>query len=77
MRYDIEVSDIKFGLELPDFPDETDASDTTDELAELFLSRFNGEKVYFGFLITVADAQEYCSRDDTHGSGWFVGWYRR
>jgi len=63
----------KFGL--PGLPELAD--DDADETAELVLFQFDGPKIRLGDGFTVADAQEYSQRDDTHGVGWFVGYYKR
>jgi hypothetical protein len=60
---------------LPGLPEPADAG--ADETAELVLFRSGQEKISLGSGFAVADAQKYCSREDTHGPGWFTGWYRR
>ena len=68
-----------FGL--PGLPEPVEDTSAYDEgtLAQLAISQFDGEKIYLDGEITLADAQEYCSRDDTHDTdaGWFVMFYRR
>jgi hypothetical protein len=61
--------------DLPELPDLADDSET--ETAQLVLFRFDQERIVLGDGYTIAGAQEYCSRDDTRGNGWFVGYYRR
>jgi len=53
---------------LPDVPEEG----TGDR--DLILMRYDGESTVIAENVTLADAQAYCSRDDTHGEGWFVGY---
>jgi hypothetical protein len=66
---------------LPELPEPV--GDTDDyaegELAELVIFRQHAENIYLDGFVTLADAQEYCSRDDTGdaGGGWFTGFYRR
>lgn len=66
-----------FGLpELPETVEDPDGYDE-GELAQLAISRFQQEKIWLDGEVTLADAQEYCSRDDTRGGDWFVMFYRR
>lgn len=58
----------KFGL--PDVPEEGPGD------FELVIFQFNGPSIVIAVDVTESDAQEYASREDTHGDGWFVG-YRR
>jgi hypothetical protein len=57
--------------ELPEPADE-DAAGT----ATLVLFRFKEESITLGDgeVFALADAKEYCEREDTHGDGWFTGW---
>jgi len=68
-----------FGL--PELPEPVEDPDdyAEGELAQLAIARFQDEKIYLDGEITLEDAQEYCSRDDTHNvaAGWFVMFYRR
>lgn len=66
-----EVADIVRELDLPDFPD---SEDDLDEPRELYLARFNEASITLKGDISLEDAQDYCSRGDTHGPGWFVGY---
>lgn len=60
---------------LPELPEPTDDEDA--EVTALFLSvQGQGSTPLTDYDIALADAQEYCSRDDTHGDGWFVGFWR-
>lgn len=70
----MDMQELLDKFHLPELPDEADEA---DKLAELFISQFKDPKIYLERLMTVEDAQTYCSRDDTHGNGWFVGYYLR
>ena len=64
--------DILGTYDLPELPDETDENDDTVDTVELMLFRQDDANLHLGY-VTRQDAQEYASRDDTHGDGWFVG----
>lgn len=69
----------RFGLpELPEAVDDPDDCED-EELAQLAIARQHEEKIYLAGYVTVTDAMEYCSRDDTRDvdAGWMVIWYRR
>ena len=36
--------------------------------------RFQGDKRVIKRGLTLAEAQDHCQRDDTHGDGWFDGY---
>lgn len=69
----------RFGL--PELPEAVEDPDEYEdgELAQLAVAQQHGEKIYLAGYVTVADAMEYCSRDDTSDveTGWMVIWYRR
>ena len=73
---DIEDVLATYGLpELPD-PDEDD-----EEGRELVLYRFKDHHIVLAGSIPLADAMEYCDREDTHDTKnspplWFVGFRR-
>jgi hypothetical protein len=69
-----EIQEILDRFGLPKLPDEADED---EETAELCISQFNGPKIYLERLVTVEDAKAYCDREDNHGNGWFVMFYRR
>ena len=73
--YDTDTNTITEEYDLPELPEPTD--DPDGETAELVLFRFRQERISLGDGFTIADAQDYCSRDDTSGDGWFTGFYRR
>jgi hypothetical protein len=60
-------------LGLPDLP-EPDEDDP--EGRELVVFQFKGETIMLAEGIPLADAMEYCDREDTHGDGWFAGFRR-
>ena len=68
--YDHDIEDVIEEYGLPELPEPAD--DPDDGPATLVLSRFGQENIWLGDCFTVADAQEYCSDEDTHGDGWFV-----
>jgi hypothetical protein len=58
----------KYGL--PAVPEEG----TGDRNLHVF--RSGEEKLLIAENVTLESAQEYCSREDTHGNGWFVAFNR-
>jgi hypothetical protein len=67
------------GIELPDLPPALPSEDS--EARNLFLFTWNnpsemllGSSYPYG--VSLEDARDYCSREDTHGDGWFVGFDR-
>lgn len=68
-----------YGLpELPEPADDDDDDENEDEntTVSLVLFRRNQGNIPLGDGFTLADAQEYCEREDTHDDDWFVGWRR-
>jgi hypothetical protein len=63
---------VKFNL--PELPSPTEEDDT--EARQLWIFRQDHERLELGYPVTYDDAREYCSREDTHGEGWFVGFDR-
>jgi hypothetical protein len=62
--------------DLPELPEP--AEEGSGATARLVLFRFQQENIPLGDgdVYALADAQEYCCRDDASGSpDWFVGWY--
>jgi hypothetical protein len=47
-------------------------SDTT--YYKIIRFRFEGDNEFIRGGLTLEEAQEHCSRDDTHGDGWFDGY---
>ena len=75
-----EISEVLAAYGLPELPEPVEDPDEYDEgeLAELVLFRFNEERISLGDSFELADAMDYCNRDDTSDNGsWFVGFYRR
>lgn len=69
----------RFGLpELPEAVEDPDGYGGGD-LAQLAIARQHEEKIYLAGYVTVTDAMEYRSRDDTSDvdAGWMVIWYQR
>lgn len=56
----------EFGL--PELPEAYDGPDARQ--LWLFRERLEDQKVPLGEPVSLADAQEYCQREDTHGSDW-------
>jgi hypothetical protein len=63
-----EISDLAGEYKLPALP----AYDDGPGSAALVLFRMNDASVTLT-CVSAGDAREYCNREDTHGSGWFVG----
>jgi hypothetical protein len=67
-----------FGLpELPDPVENPDEYEDDGALKRLIIFQHGEERIYLDGLVTREDARAYCSRDDTHGDGWFVGSFDR
>lgn len=62
------------GIDL-DANEVTDGGDDDDDgLYCIMRMRFEGETTIVRTGLTLAEAQEHCSREDTHGDGWFDGY---
>jgi hypothetical protein len=66
---------------LPDLPEQDMELDPeTDDYAsaprDLILFRRNKVSILLVEYVSLDDAKEYCSQDDTHGDGWFIGFDR-
>lgn len=70
--YDTDIEDVIAEYELPGLPEE---DDTAEQTTRLVLFRFQQEKIQLADDIPLADAREYCDREDTRGHLWFVGYY--
>jgi hypothetical protein len=66
------------------FPDEPilaimpplpEAGEDEEEMVTLVLFRQNQPATPIAEDIDRHDAMEYCEREDTHGDGWFIGWW--
>jgi len=68
------TSEIMERYGLPDLPEET--SDDDQEARKLILWRFNDTGIELAPRVSYTDAMDYCSRPDTEGDGWFVGFDR-
>jgi hypothetical protein len=63
------LADVKLAYDLPPFPPQYDG----DDARVLFLAVQGRGRVDLCNGVSPADAKAYCSREDTHGTGWFVG----
>jgi hypothetical protein len=59
----------------PDLPPTVPVGDP--DAVQLFLRRAGEDDMNIGKPVSEADAREFCSRDDTHGRGWFIGYDRK
>jgi len=69
----------QFGLPaLPEADESMDIESADSYAAPRYLTFFGVERtpVVLREYVTLADAKEYCNREDTHGRGWFVGFDR-
>jgi hypothetical protein len=67
-----EIHDVIEGYKLPELPEEYDGEGS----AQLVLFRQGDTNITLADQVSIADAQEYCQRADTHSvSGdWFAGY---
>jgi hypothetical protein len=65
------------GLALEDLPPAVPAPVGDPDAVQLFIRRAGEDDVNIGEPVSRADAREFCSRDDTHGPGWFIGYDRQ
>lgn len=70
---DFDVDELVTEYDLPPLPDE---DDTGPEARVLVLFRQDDTNVVLTNPVALADAMNYCNREDTHGDGWFVGFNR-
>jgi hypothetical protein len=59
---------------LPELPESADDND--NDARQLILFRFGEPAIKLGDPVSLKDAREYCSSEDTRGDGWFVGFDR-
>lgn len=65
-----EVEQIMEYFGMPELPEAYDGEDS----AQLVLFRENDSNIVLAESVSIPDALEYCSREDTHGGGWFAGY---
>jgi hypothetical protein len=76
-----DVDDVLETYGLPPLPEPDDDAEYEDTVT-LVLFRHKDENIPLGDSFTLADAQEYCSRDDTADNSvatlrpWFTGFWR-
>jgi hypothetical protein len=72
MWFDPEyAAEIAHEYNLPEMPE---SGDGDRELFISFADPKRGSVTLTDDRILLKDAQEYCSRDDTHGPDWFIGY---
>lgn len=70
-----DISQTVEDYNLPELPEEYDGTGERDLI--LFLHHEpNVLLTRYRYGVTLDDARDYCSRDDTSGDGWFVGFDR-
>jgi len=75
MPYDQDTLELLLAeYDLPDLPYAT--YDDDPEARLLWIFRQDDGKLALGWPVSYDDARAYCSREDTHGDGWFVGFDR-
>ncbi len=47
-----------------------------DAMYKIVRFQFQSDSVVIDTGLTLAEAQEWCQREDTHGEGWFDGYQR-
>jgi hypothetical protein len=67
-----ELAQVMSQFNLPELPDETDREVHT---CVIVLFRDNEEPLELKGGIENKDAKEYANRTDTHGTGYFCGWW--
>lgn len=72
--YDEEWEAVKAEYGLPELPEEYDGPGARQLV--LFRQSLSDENIVLADRVSLDDAREYCSREDTHGPGWFVGFDR-
>lgn len=70
-RYAPNLEQVMAKLHLPPLPTAVDVD--TPDARQLVLFFFRGDHVVLAPAVSLEDAREYCSRDDTYGDSWFVG----
>jgi len=69
-----DVAELYDLSQLPEPPDATGDDDPTARTLIVFTQDESiGRVPLTDYLVSLEDARRYCSRDDTHGEGWFVG----
>lgn len=68
---DEEWEAVKAEYGLPELPEEYYGPDAKQLV--LFRQDLSDENIVIAGSVSLPDAREYCSREDTHGNGWFVG----
>jgi hypothetical protein len=68
-----DVEELIERYDLPELPEPAEEDDGELRELVLFLQPLDQDNIVLAEGIELADAQGYCSREDTHGDGWFVG----